>query len=541
MTETAVLKSEVVLVSLGDLKVRPDQEYRLEDKASLVSLAHSIETEGLHHNLVADEDGFVCSGTRRLGALRLAKWTGTVPCKRVDKKTADMIVLSANHQVVAPDPMRDSALVHRLLSQNGWTMGDVADAMGCDVHRVALLRQLQNLGPEARAAMESETHYMRGWPIDWIQEFAQLSVDAQKEAITEGVFTHVRDRSGLDRILVDYFHILGQAPWALDDVTLIPEAGACTTCPKHSGNTPFLFEDVSEKDEKGMKRLTCMDATCWLKKANASLGRKIVKLREKNPDLVIVADSGAKASLPILGEHPTMADWQVTPCTKSEKGAVPSLVVKGDNFVVTGYVRKPTAPSSPGKMAKPAAKKVEMSPAEKDKERREKLLRQRQSYVASSIIVKLREWGDKKPPEHMTLLGLVAAYRVDQPLTDEGVGRFLHGNAKARKELYATAVNHKKFDEAVWGRLKADVILSISSSGRDSIEEEYEEALWLAGLLGLGTEREFMVLAEAACPTPKSLQPTAAKEPKKAKAKKPVAKKKKRARAEDAFQPDSDA
>lgn len=538
-TETTPMADDVQYLDLKDLKVREDQLYRLEDKAEIKKLAASIDEVGILHNFVADPDGNICSGTRRYGALGVLKWDSQVPVRKVSKELADAIVLAANSTTQAPDPLRESALVKSMVLK-GWSVKDIATTMCWEPRRVALLQQLQNLCNEAKAAIADSHHYMHDWPYEWIELYAQMAPDAQRESLAANRFQYVRDLSQLEHQLASYFHVLGKAPWALDDATLVPTAGkdgTCITCPNQSLSKPFLFDELETGGD--VKKAVCQDVSCWLTKANACAGRKIAELRDKNPESVIVVHHGAKEALPVLKEHPTFMEHQVTTCAKSEKGAVPALVLRGDGSMTRGYVRKPVETASPAKAGKAAtAKKPEVSDAERLKIQKEKLEARRKQWVVNHIISQIREWGDRKPPSHEVVLGFVAAFRVEQPLTEDGLPRGLHGNVKVRRELFALAKSDGKFCNSVWPRVRLDIAQSISPMGRgdDMLDDEYAEAIWLADILGLGAEREFRVLAEQAAPTPKSMLPKPKKEPKAA-AK--VVKKKKAARAEDGFQPDS--
>ena len=71
-----------------------------------------------------------------------------------------------------------------------------------------------------------------------------------------------------------YLTRLDRAPFSLDDPKLVPEAGACTKCPKRSGNQPRLFTDESAAD-------TCTDIVCLRKKVAAHHERLASEVRAK--------------------------------------------------------------------------------------------------------------------------------------------------------------------------------------------------------------------------------------------------------------------
>jgi hypothetical protein len=60
---------------------------------------------------------------------------------------------------------------------------------------------------------------------------------------------------------------LDKAPFPTKDESLVAKVGACTTCPKRTGNAPELFPDVKSGD-------VCTDRSASAKKRDAALDRK---------------------------------------------------------------------------------------------------------------------------------------------------------------------------------------------------------------------------------------------------------------------------
>lgn len=94
----------------------------------------------------------------------------------------------------------------------------------------------------------------------------------QKEALDEvtrkdwqGDRPNFREAQSI--ILNRYMLRLDQAPFDTKDATLFPPAGACTDCPKRTGNQPQLFADVKRGD-------TCTDPTCFATKKVMNLARE---------------------------------------------------------------------------------------------------------------------------------------------------------------------------------------------------------------------------------------------------------------------------
>ncbi len=69
-----------------------------------------------------------------------------------------------------------------------------------------------------------------------------------------------------------YLTRLDRAPFSTGDAKLVPEAGACTKCPKRSGNQPRLFADETAVD-------TCTDLLCFRKKLAAHQERLASEVR----------------------------------------------------------------------------------------------------------------------------------------------------------------------------------------------------------------------------------------------------------------------
>src|SRR5260370_18016848 len=71
------------------------------------------------------------------------------------------------------------------------------------------------------------------------------------------------------------------APFDAEDANLLPSAGACSTCPKRTGNNPLLFPEIKN-------RSLCTDPSCQHAKIQAVVQLRVGPLaREgKNPVLL---------------------------------------------------------------------------------------------------------------------------------------------------------------------------------------------------------------------------------------------------------------
>lgn len=166
-----------------------------------------------------------------------------------------------NLQRVDPDPV-DEAEGFAAMLKLGWSEGQIAAKLGKPPRYVLERLQLCNLCPEGREALE-KGEVLVGVAI----EVAKLHTSLQKDALEDvggdkawrgGLSTVESARDSIQkRILLE----LGNAPFKLDDATLVPAAGPCTTCKKRTGNQAELFADFAAD--------LCTDRTCHKGKLDA--------------------------------------------------------------------------------------------------------------------------------------------------------------------------------------------------------------------------------------------------------------------------------
>ena len=109
----------------------------------------------------------------------------------------------------------------------------------------------------------------------------------------------------LEHFSLDLQH---DAIFPTDDATLLPDAGACTTCPQRSGNTPELYSDViahkhlwtwQGNDAKGSANI-CLDPDCFAAKKAAHLKRQADAMEAKGKH--VLAGNAAKNALSAGGD-----------------------------------------------------------------------------------------------------------------------------------------------------------------------------------------------------------------------------------------------
>ena len=130
-------------------------------------------------------------------------------------------------------------------------------------------------------------------------EIARLQPPDQERAFSEcfpdhrGASAVLKDRGaqatitvrGLRQWIQREIHLdLSTAPFDVSDPNLLPSAGACSACPKRTGNNPILFPDIKKRD-------TCTDPACFRQKRDALVQLRVKELEGSGQKPVQVSGS----------------------------------------------------------------------------------------------------------------------------------------------------------------------------------------------------------------------------------------------------------
>ncbi len=457
----------IISVRPESLVAHPQNPRPRLTEAELAELRASIEVHGQVQPCIVRKVGEngstkfqIVIGHRRAFVGKLLD--RDVPCivEDLDDDEALALMLSDNRVRTDPDPFMESKAVDALLKKDGHTLQSVADLLGKSPKWVAQRANLRTLTKRSRESLARA-----GWPVSWLEEWARLSPEVQ-DAEVEKV-SWVRDPQQLKGIVGRYLHLLGRAPWKLDDATLCPKAGPCTACPMQSMYSPGLFTDGEEKD---VEKATCRDAMCWKAKADAHVARELSRDREKNPNTVLVAADVDAKHLPSLKAEKVLNAWEVEKAKKGAKDAVPALRVTSDGQVTRTFVLAQKAAQGPGNGKKP--KTVDLSPRERLESSKARYAKRR----AARVVELLRDAIENLPaPDLKVALGLAVAYRLPAAVDS--------GTLRARKTRYALAGN--ALASEAWERGRRPIIEALRHFSDESLEMSLVEGRWVAGVLGI--------------------------------------------------------
>ena len=297
--ECAALARRVQMLPVDRLVPTPENCRLLVSASSLKSLARSIKKNGVLQPILVRrhpvEDGKweIRAGFRRWRAAQIAGLS-TIPALvgKLDDETALSVTITENLQRENLHPLEEASVIQKALDA-GFDIEAVASRLGKNPQFVARRSSLTRLiepwrkavlTPEAPASRLSPAHLelIARLPEETQQAFA----DDDFYAVVGRGFPSVDD---LRRIIDGGLHTLGAMPWALDDETLDPQAGACRNCPKRSGAQPLLFEgeEVGTNGNAG-KAERCLDPACFDRKQVAHVQQCEADLRAAHPSLQLV-------------------------------------------------------------------------------------------------------------------------------------------------------------------------------------------------------------------------------------------------------------
>lgn len=298
-------------------------------------------------------------GERRLRAAKAAG-LAVVPVivRELDDKAAMEITVSENMQREDLSPLEESHGVAKLLAV-GWELAAIAERLGRAPGWVARRAQISRLGNAWVNELTNPESIYAAWPAVLLELVARLPAATQEQVLSalkasgggswRGALPSAPE---LQRWLAErWLHVLRGAPFALDDATLLPQAGACSACPKRSGAQVLLFEP--DEAERKAKRATnadeCLDSVCYGRKLDAYAARKLNDLkREHGAALPIVGmasfneDERAKKRF----GRDTVSIYSCKEAKAGQKGAVPAVEVVGDQVGRTRWVIPPAPPRS---------------------------------------------------------------------------------------------------------------------------------------------------------------------------------------------------
>lgn len=318
--------TEIALEQLHESPTNPRKTFRAVEE-----LAADIKAQGrvLQPLLVRPRfpsplrddvtDGYeIVFGHRRYRAAEAAG-LATVPCmvRALSNEEARRAQISENLQRDDMDALEEAEGLHALQADHGYTVEQLMQTSGKSRTGVYNALKLLDLCTPARHAllagqMGAETAgLIARIPGEKLQIKALEAIREKGLQLGDGgkgSYRQIRD------LLVEQFSLdLKSAIFDTADALLLADAGACTGCPRRSGNAPELFGDMLAKPEPdagaydyrvqfyGKKGPDlCTDPDCYAAKKKQHLANEAARLEAAGQ--AVLVGSAAKAALDAGGQ-----------------------------------------------------------------------------------------------------------------------------------------------------------------------------------------------------------------------------------------------
>jgi ParB family chromosome partitioning protein len=288
-------------ISIATIKPSKANPRRRMDESALAELAESIKTHGVLQPILirpVAAGGFelVC-GERRWKASKIAG-KQTIPARVVNLTDGEALELAVIENLQREDVHElDEALGYKALIRQDpalYTVETIAAKVGRSPSYIYQRLKLAELAPGIQQAFY-DGKLTAGHAI----EIARLQPKDQEQALRECFPGHGTAKAILKekdprlisvRDLRDWIqreiHLsLANAPFDINDASLLPAAGPCSTCLKRSGSNPLLFADSVKRAD------VCIDRDCFSQKRDAVIQIRLNELETAGEKPVKVSES----------------------------------------------------------------------------------------------------------------------------------------------------------------------------------------------------------------------------------------------------------
>lgn len=289
MTEKSDGVFEMLAVErLSPCPTNPRTRFNEENLADLVA---SVREKGVIQPVLArpvNGDYELVYGHRRLAA---AKEAGIKQIPTIIKEMSDEDALEAqvieNLQRADLHPLEEAEGYRRLMGSRSYSADDLAIKVGKSKTYIYSRLKLSELPEKVKKMFwDGKLTPSVALLVSRIPD-ANLAATAAEEVATGGPENNepMTFKEAKEHIEESYMLRLGSAQFKTSDTDLVPEAGACGTCHKRTGNQVELFADIKGAD-------VCTDKTCFEKKQAAHWTR--VKAQAKIDGGKVLSTTAAK-------------------------------------------------------------------------------------------------------------------------------------------------------------------------------------------------------------------------------------------------------
>lgn len=266
----------------------------------------------------------VLAGARRIAIARKLELPDVVVIVRegLSDEEAFRFLMRENLHREDVHPL-DEALYFDQCITNGADVDMIAAEIGKEPAYVHRRLQLTQLYPAAAKAYEKGS-----FGAGVAMEVARIPEAAQKEAM-KWILDRTQFEGGSVSVLevkrwIRNTHVLllSKACFSPKDPDLWPAAGSCVDCPKRTGATPSLFQDLADKD-------SCTDRKCWEQKAMKCIEQRMAEFEAQKVEWWPLGDWYYDPSAATQFQNKAIVNGNAwDECRQKDAGAVRGLLVR---------------------------------------------------------------------------------------------------------------------------------------------------------------------------------------------------------------------
>ena len=280
-------KESVKIILLKDIKPSPLNPRKYINKDSISELAESLNSVGMIQPITVrpipgvDEYEIVI-GERRYRAAMELNWE-SIFCivNTITDEDALKIMITENLQREDITPMEEMRSYQALIEQ-GYNMEGIVSMTGKSSSYIRGRLKLADLIPRFTEPLNAGVI-----PLSVILEICKLPMESQEDLYDHHNFAYWNgphytcpSLKNIKSVIEKNFSFkLDKATFNIDDVTIDPEMGACTTCQYNSTNEGSLFPG----DQAGR----CMLISCFENKKKTSFDMQLKRVIEEEPEMLI--------------------------------------------------------------------------------------------------------------------------------------------------------------------------------------------------------------------------------------------------------------
>lgn len=303
----------LALDKIRESKTNPRKTFNAQ---ALEDLAKSVKEKGIIVPPLVrpvDDHFEIVAGARRFRAARKA---GLEEIPVLVRELTDEQALEAqvieNLQRADVHPLEEGEGYDALLKTGKYDVEGLATKVGKSLSYIyQRLKLAELIDPAKKAFVEEKITAGHAIMIARLQEKDQKEAldacfsDEWRHGSNGPVLVSTRSLAGW---IADNIHLdLHSAPFKKDDAELVPAAGACTKCPKRTGNCPQLFDDIAKKD-------TCTDRECFQSKQLAFVNKTKADLEGTGKEVEFVSRDWDEKRKEVLKRD----EWQPAAANKGK-------------------------------------------------------------------------------------------------------------------------------------------------------------------------------------------------------------------------------